>query len=186
MHQIMIDSLVCWVSDPSAACGKIRLVKRASTNKLSDQTFHSGYAMCRKLNNHNKTNMRDSLSPRIAVRGGLLRGGIYIYVYVYICIYMYWICYHRGYSICYWICYTSLSAAVWPGAAKASRAGQTCKFIPKRICSSKSSLPQMCYTLRHQFHTKDLANRHVQKLDAHPINIAAQAEWKKCCPVPIL
>ena len=43
--KIMSNSLTSGVSDPSAPCGKMRLVKLASTNTNSTQTFHFRYEL---------------------------------------------------------------------------------------------------------------------------------------------
>ena len=45
VRNIMFGSLIVEASDPCAPCGKIRLVKRASTNTMLAQTVRSGYEL---------------------------------------------------------------------------------------------------------------------------------------------
>ena len=44
--EIVLDALILKCLDPSALCGKIRLVKRASTNDFSANTVYPRHELC--------------------------------------------------------------------------------------------------------------------------------------------
>ena len=64
------------------------------------------------------------------------------------------------------------------GSSVSPKTRKTAKFKKRRLFRSHG-LPEIYEMLRNRSHIKDLANSSCQKLDAHPINISAQAESLK-------